>query len=239
MNELTEEQLEQLDLYISSGLTPEDHGRIGSLIANDPVWMENYTLRLATREVARNAFHQSMRKTFISADAENKTGRSIRPVWFLAAASIAALISVVLWIFPGKTSQSLLAEYKTFPNVVLPIEKSATSPGIREKAYQSYEIGAYDTAIENFSLLDTVRTVDRLYHGLSFLEAGKYSEAGVLIDEVRASSDTRWREVADWYGAWLLLRQGDTDGAKKAFQRIAVTPGHRYETDAQKVITRL
>ena len=239
MNALTDEQLDRIDLYMASELNAEERTEVAELIANEPAWKEAFALRIAAREAGRKAFHTSMHRKFREIDRAGGRRRLISPIWLAAAAGVALLVSAVLWLFPNQQSDTLLAEYRSFPNVVLPIEKSGGEFSTREKAYQSYELREYAQAITLFSQLDSVQTVDRLYLGLSYLESGKYIEANTLLDEVRASSNPRWSEVADWYQVWLLLKQQKTEDAHIALERIAKLSGHRYHTDAQALHAKL
>ncbi len=239
MNELNDEQLERIDQYLADELNATERAEVTSLIANNQTWKEAYDLRIAAGQVSKNVFHRSMRKKFTELDQATIPRRTIQPIWLAVAASLAILVSAVLWLFPTQDSNNLLAEYRTFPNIVLPIEKSGGEFTPREKIYQSYELGSYDQTITLFAQLDTVQTVDRLYLGLSYLESGNYHDAYTILDEVRASSNTRWSHVADWYQAWLLLKQDKTDEARAAFERIAKVPGHRYQTESEEVLAKL
>jgi hypothetical protein len=239
MSTLTDDQLERIDRYLAADLDANDRAEIAKLIETDQAWKEALALRIAAREASKKVFHQSMRRRFHEIDAGENKRRMIQPIWLAVAASVALLVSAVLWLFPSENSNSLLAEYQTFPNVVLPIEKSGAEITDRQKAYQSYELGEYPKAIEYFTSLDTMQTVDRLYLGLAYLESGNLEAATNLMDEVRASSNPRWSHVADWYQAWLLLKQENNEAALNAFERIANTVEHRYQSDAAAIVEKL
>lgn len=239
MIELTNDQLDLIDKYLLSEVNDTERAEIEALITRDPAWKEAYALRFAVRNAGKQAFHRNMRTKFKGVDSPGSSGARMSPVWLAIAAGVAILVSAVIWLFPAQGSDNLLAEYQSFPNVVLPIEKSGDALTNRELIYQSYELGKYDQAIALFSELDTFQTVDRLYFGLSYLESGNFDAANVLLDEVRASSNPRWSHVADWYQAWLLVKQDHLSDARVAFERIAKIPGHRYQADAQKMSDKL
>jgi len=239
MIELTNEQLDRIDKYLSSELNAAERAEVETLISVDAAWKEAYALRLAVRSAGKNAMHQSMRKKFKEIDSQGTIQKRISPMWLAVAAGAAILVSAVLWLFPTQDPQNLYAEYQTFPNVVLPIEKSGDTLTKRELSYQSYELGKYDQAIALFSELDTIQTVDRLYMGLSYLESENFNAANMLFDEVRATSNPRWSHVADWYQAWLLLKQGNRSEAMVAFERISMASDHRYKADAEKMVKKL
>lgn len=239
MNTLTDDQLERLDQYINGMLDADAKSEIRSLIGQDPSWHMAYDLRLAARDAGRKVFHGKMRGRFEVLDKAPRQRLNVRPMWFAAAACLVALIAVAFWLMPEKQSPELFAEYRKFPNVVLPIEKSGGEYTVREMAYQFYELGRYDQAIDYFTQVDSLQTPDRLYTGLSYLELGQYQEAAQLLDVVRSSSNPRWSHVADWYSVWLLLKQEKLDDARKALERIANSSGHRYQVEAGKLLDRL
>lgn len=239
MIELTNEQLDRIDEYVSSELNADERAEVESLISSDPAWKEAYALRLAVRNAGKDVFQQSMRSKFEAIDNQVTIQRRISPMWLAVAAGAAILVSAVIWLFPTRNSHDLYAEYQSFPNVVLPIEKSGDALTKRELIYQSYELGNYDQAIALFSELDTFQTVDRLYLGLSYLESGNFEAANVLLDEVRASSNPRWSQVADWYQAWLFMKQDKSSEASVAFARMTKIPDHRYQAEAQKMVEKL
>lgn len=239
MNTLTDEQLERIDQYLSSELNSEESAEIKELITKDPAWAEAYSLRIAAREASRHVFHNVMRNKFSDMDASARPRRSISPLWLLAAACAAALVTAMLWLLPSRPDQDLFAEYRTFPNIVLPIEKSGAEISNRHRAYQAYELGEYAQAIAFYTQLDSVVTSDRLYLGLSYLESGDYANAGSILEEVRATSNPRWSEVADWYQVWSYLRQDKKHDAQSILTHIAQMPNHRYFTEAEKLLAQI
>ena len=180
-----------------------------------------------------------MKEKFRAIDASHGKRRRISPIWLAAAASVAILVSALLWFFPSRQTNTLLAEYTKFPNVIAPIEKSAEDRTARDKAYQFYEMGNYEQAFVSFKQLDSVTTVDRLYHALSYLEAGRFVEAQPLFQEVQASSNPRWSNVADWYLMWMFLKQEKRKEALTLLDRIADTSGHRYQDEAVRMRSEL
>ena len=239
MNELTEENLDRLDQYIASELDDESRAEVDRLIANDPAWRDAYALRMAVRETGRKKFEQEMRTRFKEIDSKGHRKVMVRPIWLAVAASIALLVSAVLWLLPENTPNALFAEYRTFPNIVLPIEKSGGTYTKREMAYHAYELGDYSAAIGYFTSLDSTGTVERLYLGLSYLESGDFDSARSVLDEVRASSNPRWSQVADWYTMWLYVREKEMASAKSLLKLIAGNPQHRYQEEAQKLLDKL
>jgi tetratricopeptide (TPR) repeat protein len=239
MNDLTDEQLDKIDQLLAGELTAEESAQIRDLIISDAAWREAYQFRLTTREASKFAFQRNMKEKFVSLERTQPKQRKLYPLWLAAAATIALLVTALLWFFPSRQSNALLAEYTRFPNIIAPIEKSGDTPTPRDRAYQSYELGEYEKAIDAFKQMDSITTVDRLYMALSYMEAGRNTEASPLFSEVQASSNPRWSNVADWYLMWMYLKEGNTDEARRILERISSEPNHRYHQNALELKPKL
>lgn len=236
MNQLSESDLERLDRFLQGTPDAAEKKEVIDLIRKDAAWREEYELRLSLREAGRRAFHSEFRDRLKQLDGAESRVRRVHPVWLAVAASAALLVSALLWLFPGKQQDTLLAEYRSFPNIVLPIEKSASEFSDRERAYQAYELGNYPQAVTAFASLPGLETSDSIYVALCHFENGNLEDAETLFQSLRTTPELRWAHVADWYTMWVHVKRNELNEARKLLTKIHDNTGHRYHEQAGNLL---
>jgi len=237
MSLLSDEDLELLDHYLRGELDPTMQKAVGRRIDQDRAWQEAFALRKAVRQAGRKIVHANLRAQFNH--IENGHGRRKINTWWLAiAASLALLVSALLWFFPSASSEDLMAEYAKFPNIVLPIQKSGGEFSTRDRAYQAYEMNDYSQSIAYFNSMHALATADSVFLALAFLESDQNAEAGTLLIQLKKSSDVRWAQVAEWYYMWMLIKLNQTSEARKVLAHIAATEDHRYQVAASALMKK-
>lgn len=234
MNKLADQDIALLESYLRNELTAEESHMVGQKINSDPAWREMYDFLTRVSEASRQDYHQTMRRRFRIID---ETGNTRRRIYLVAgvAAAVVVLIGVATGLWSPFAGPDISAGYETFPNIVMPIEKSAGDFSMREKAYHAYELKNYREADSLFTTLSQKDISDNLYHGLALLEAGNYADAIDVLRLVHTQDITRWSEIAEWYLMWAFIRNGQQDDAQDVLNAIRDNPAHRYYDDAVKV----
>ena len=133
----------------------------------------------------------------------------------LVAASLALLLIAGNWFFNQSASHDqLYAQYfKDYPNVVAPINKSATNTDRRGEAFQAYELKKYQDALNRFVQLNTQDDGVKLYQGLSEMALDHPEKAIEYFDSMRNTSSLYYVPM-NWYKALALLKMGKVNEAK-------------------------
>ncbi|MCB0636566.1 MAG: hypothetical protein KDC54_08095 [Lewinella sp.] len=221
------EQDQRIEDFVLGRLHKDDAQRM----AADPLWREDIRLQSELfAAVDPNSAVNRLRRQ-VGMVMRRRRGRR-RQLWLGLAASLALLLTYLLWPTPPSTSvDTLLAQH--FPSPLLtqtarnlpPTDAADWTTLVRHGQYREAL-----TTLQQHAATDPNSTYQLQLAELSLLTHQPQACLQAL-DRVAAGFP---RDKA-WYAAWALLLSGQDQAAQTAFQTISETPGP-YQDAAREVM---
>ena len=152
----------------------------------------------------------------------------IRIGWGLAAACIAGIIAVSVFVNPvnNHTYETLYNEYFTpYPNVIEATKRSEYhNLTLKEEAFYEYDLGNYATAIEKFSVINEKEKDATLlfYLGNAYMAIGKTEDA-IHNFKLIGDSDHKFQNQAKWYLCLAYLKNGQIEEVKNILGELKLS----------------
>ncbi len=233
---LTDRQLDILDRFLRNEMGDSDREEWKAMMQDPRVQDEirNMThLQQAIREEGRERLRAELGAWDMEEGkaAEKPGAKRVFSYWRWAAAAVLFLIVVAALLMQNRDSDpaSLFAEYYApYPNIVAPIQKGESSVDPFSRAFQLYEAGQYQEAIDAFELLPKNNPSIIFYMGLCQVELGEDEEARYTFATLHMIPDHPYHQAVEWYLALLELRSGSLEKAILMIDPIATSPEHPY-----------
>jgi tetratricopeptide (TPR) repeat protein len=165
-----------------------------------------------------------------------------RKYWYAAASAL--LIGLVvggLFLFnPKEYSAEKL--FKMYYNSGETIGLSRSGNVDMAEALRYFSKNDFATAE---GLFEKILTTDQnnfavvYYSGISNIEMKNYQKAIILFESIINDKDNLYVENAEWYLGLTHLAAGQIDEADAIFVKIASTPGHYYNKEANSVLEKI
>jgi tetratricopeptide (TPR) repeat protein len=177
-------------------------------------------------------------------EQENATPkRSIRRFAWLAAASVAALLVVTVFLNqqPQNNSQLFQDNYTAWSGPDNVRAASDMQDAAISEAIELYKDENYQEALSKFNLIlndSPDNNMIRLYASISQIESGKLDEAENNLNVIIDSKDIFYTEHAQWYLALASISKGNMKNAKAILQNI-ISENTSYSEDASELLKAL
>ena len=161
-----------------------------------------------------------------------------QPAILLAGLLFGVFLYLAYTTFGGTSTGSLYDRYFTpYPNIFADQPPETEDERDLQRILYYYDRGDYRTAYDELLPTAEAYPAAPLYLGVTALELDNPARAREWFDQLAA--DSPYRDAAEWYGALAQLAQGGAAGAKTTVQRLANTPGHPYQPEAQQLLSDL
>jgi|SRR5690554_6936784 len=233
-----------IEMYFSNGLSPEDQRELEDLLNKDEKLRSEFDFQLEVRAAIRKKEHKSLKKRLRRVESKASDKSSFK--WLAAAAAIIILLGLT-WYFGVSSKQNAynglyLAHFKTYPNVVAPIERSQIneSPTLMQEAFYQYEHGEYEAAYGSFQkLYDREKSeYAAFYGGVSLMANGQYADAIVQFDRVQNGDNPEFEIASKWYLALAYLKLGDKSTAIPYLKAVQ-NSSHALRQEAAELLKEL
>ena len=164
------------------------------------------------------------------------------PAILLAGLLFGVFLYLAYTTFGGTSTDSLYDRYfQPYPNIFADRPPETEDERDLQRILYYYDRGDYRTAYNELLPTAGAYPAAPLYLGVTALELDNPARAREWFDQIAA--DSPYRDAADWYGTLAQLAQGGAPiaigGAKTTVQRLANSPGHPYQTQAQQLLSDL
>ena len=210
-----------IDRYFENALSPKERLEFNDLLQKNEGFRKEFLFHKNLKQAIKHHQNEELKETLGKFESNlNKNSRfSVVPFKWLAAASLALVLSVGSWmvknsVFPSN-EKIFDSYYEPYPNTVLPIVRGDELHTIEYRAFLAYEAGEYHKAINLFNSVENSEDkYIQFYKALCLLSVDKTEEAiQVLMPLTNSSPGTLQnldcRQKATWYVGLAYLRQGD------------------------------
>ncbi len=226
---LSPEESELIDRALLDELASEEEALFAEAMKS-PDFREAYDLR-KTMVSAIDEQEESQLRAELKEFFKDLSASSSPRNWYLAAASIAAILIAGLVLLP--TRSSIYDEYYSD----FPASPSFRAEGTDDGAFfKSYKLGDWQQAI--VELKDYEGVYRDVYLGCAHLNLDEYTEAQFYFEQATQNDNTLVGHVGTWYLALLALEKEEMDSAKAQLQAIAIGQGP-YAKEAHSLLKKL
>ena len=160
------------------------------------------------------------------------------PAILLAGLLFGVFLYLAYTTFGGTSTGSLYDRYfQPYPNIFADRPPETEDERDLRRILYYYDRGDYHTAYDELLPTAEAYPAAPLYLGVTALELDNPDRAREWFRQIPA--DSPYRDAAEWYSALAQLAQRGAAGAKFTLQRLATTPGHPYQTQAQQLLSDL
>ena len=148
--------------------------------------------------------------------------------WLSIAAGLSIIIAMFWWwnTQPYNTDELFAQYYEPFPNVVAPLVKSETSSTEYEIAFQSYEQGNYEQAVDLLTKIESEE--GQFYLGLAYLGQENATKAISHLVSTAKQPTNRFYQASQWYLALAYLKTNQPSKAIEILDLIQQDSGHIF-----------
>lgn len=236
---------EYIEKYLLGDMNPDEKEAFEKKIQEDRFLAEQVSLQKDLMIGVDSYFKEELKQELkeIESSYRRKTILKIPDKLFYGiAASFALLIVAGIFVFRiGSSSSEIYDQYmKPYPNIVNPITRSEEQADDSEKAYQYYEIGDYETAInmfENYLEENPANEAASFYLGLSHMMADQ-TRRSIEYLELVVNTSSRFSEPAKWYLALAFLDLGKKSKAQEVLIQITNSES-AYANNAENILKSL
>ncbi|WP_299678411.1 hypothetical protein [uncultured Dokdonia sp.] len=185
----------------------------------------------------KNAIIQAQNAYKNSAPKSNRSW-----LYYLSAALIAILITLIVLVPQGQTPQELYVDYYTTSDVPSLVARGGEENSTLIDAERYFEEGNYNKALT--LLAPAVATAAKnkasilLYKGISEMELGQFEKAHATFDALR-QSDLIDAPMGTWYKTLLYLKTEDIVKAKELLKQISNSPSNYKYKEAKELLEKL
>lgn len=238
------EDIELLEQYLAGTLETGELARLEARLAREPGLVkelhEMQSLIDGIGNAGRSDALTSLRELERALPAlESPAVPFWRSTWVRVAASVLVLVvcAYLFWPRPADPQQVFALYFEPYPNVIMPTVRGDGDTTLLAKAYDAYDRGKFDAAIDFFRGAGQADAAVYLYMGNSYLATGDAENAILLFDRVISEYDA-FDDQAAWYLALGYLKQGNREEAVKIFARISEGRSSRAAS-AKKILSDL
>lgn len=242
---LTDKQMDVLDRFLRNEMTAADETMWKSMMQDPGVQDEvrNMThLQQMIQQEGRDRLRAEL-KTWDEAQSQTKVIGKRRFIdWRWASAAAVALILVSIFVLRGfqDDSKDLFASYfEPYPNIVAPIQKGEAQTTPYEQAFQLYEAGAYQDAIDVFETLPANDSNVLFYTAVAALKLGDQEVARLKLDALDMIKGHKYRDAAVWYRALLEIQSGNDLLAIALIEDVVTNTRNPFHQKAIKLIKEM
>lgn len=195
---------------------------------------------LALKAKGRDVLKQELVE--LEAQQHAPTRATIFQLWHYAAA-VAAAVVILLAVFLFPSQQELpeaffAANFRPYPNVLVPIERDATAPDMTSRAFAYYEQGAYEQAIPLLEQLvqESANPDYAFYLAISKLEVGIHADVVPSLTTIASVDTHRFAAHAEWYLALTYFRLRQQAAGDSLIKAIAEEPDHPFQKQAKELM---
>jgi tetratricopeptide (TPR) repeat protein len=222
---ITEEELQEIDQYLSGQLPPLEKEAFEQRLQTDTNWAAKFNeIKLLTVGIREASLREELDRIHNNLNPQDKPAIVHHMNWLkklAAAAVLLIVISTLGWFFLFKKSSG----EKLFTSYYKPDPGLATVMGVSdnyefERAMVDYKTGDFSAALERWQKqLQQNAGNDTLHYFIASAQmANKAQDAAmVMFDKVIANKKSVFNAEAYWYKGLLLLQQG-----KKGEASIAI-----------------
>ena len=215
-----EERFELIDRYFENALSPKERLEFNDLLQSNESFKEEFLFHKDLKKAIARHQKEELKETL--GEFESRVGKSSRfsviPTKWLAAASLALLLSVGTWtvsnyVFPSN-ERIFENYYEPYPNTVLPIVRGEEIHTIEYRAFLAYEAGEYHKAINLFNSVENLEDkYVQFYIAMCHLSVDNPEEALLTLLPMTESSSGSLADIdcgqkAMWYTGLAYLKQG-------------------------------
>ncbi len=160
------------------------------------------------------------------------------PAILLAGLLFGVFLYLAYTTFGGSSTGSLYDRYfAPYPNIFADQPPQTDDERDLQRILYHYDRGDYRTAYDELLPTADAYPAAPLYLGVTALELDNPERAREWFRQIAA--DSPYRDAAEWYSALAQLAQGGAAGARTMVQRLANSPGHPYQAEAQQLLSDL
>lgn len=266
---LSENQFELIEAYLTSQLSPTDRTSFETDMADDTELRAEVNrqrdLRLGLRALGIQRTLARTRAQFDQPD--NLVGEStsagtvpvsqpvVRPLYtwryWVAAASVVLLLGIGYYTYQQSGDrQAEIAYADTFsptsPDQLLKeFPTGSLPPSVRtqlQNALTNYRAGNYDAVIVQLKTLPTDKQTiyyKNYFLGLSYLANNQPNNAIPLLKQSLTAPSSAIRQKSDWFLALAYVKNGQTKKALPMLNRISTDKANPFRSLAQRVLQKI
>lgn len=176
-------------------------------------------------------------------DYKNNTSKNKRPwLYYLSAALVALLITIITLIPQEKSSQELYVDYFELSDIPALVSRGNGEDASLIDAERYFEEGNYNEVLKVLIPKVSTNTKSKasilLYKGISEMELGQFDNAHATFDQLR-NSNLIDAPMGTWYKALLYLKMNDSEKAKKLLMQISASSSHYKYKEATELLEKL
>lgn len=226
--------------YFSKNLTPEQEQQFNELLETDSEFKEQFDFEINLQGAIQDTESKNLKSKLIGfeKDISDKTPvltlrKNNYQKWAMAA-SVALLFGLGWFgynsIFSTNYSEIYDSNFQEYPNTVYTITRGDTVESLEREAFSAYESGNYETALQNFELLqnENNRVYLDFYMAHSFLNLGNTKKAREHFQNT-IDADTQFIAESHWYLALISIKEKDKENAVKSLKTL--TSKFDYQKD--------
>lgn len=225
--QITEEELQEIDQYLSGQLLPSEKEAFELRLQADATWAAKFNeIKLLAVGIGEVSLREQLNSLHNNIRPENKPTVVHSMAWIkklAAAAVILIVVSTLGWFLLFKKS----SEEKLFATYYKPDPGLATVMGVSdnyefERAMVDYKTGDFSAALESWNKqLQQNPGNDTLQYFIASAQmANKEQRAAIdMFDKVIANKNSVFNAEAYWYKGLVLLLQGKTAEASVAIAK--------------------
>jgi len=232
--------------YILGTLTESERIAFNNLLETDATFKKEISFEENMAKVAE-VNHDKEFKELMSGFEEEvlqstipEDGQSMYK-WLAIAASIVIIFGLSYAFWPQQSNLELFEEnFTPYRNVTHTIIRSESGiADAKSKAFSAYELGKYESALNQFSDLYNVKQESYylFYQANALLQLNRAKEAIPLLKKHLESSDSLSNKT-HWFLAMAYLQIDDTNSAIKALRSIVQKTGFKQK-EAERLLEKL
>ena len=240
------------DNIIDKFLRGEANDEEQKALFNDADLKDELQFKKDLQSALGNESRQLMKDKLIQLDQKIVARQSMNKFFIIIGILLFIVIgSLVIWNntqsnsteFNTKTAEEVFAaNFEPYPNIIAPIVKGDNEVTEREKAFQLYEQGDYETALPllNELAFEKEDTIALFYHANILLTQNKTTEAISQLKTVTQFNQSAFSQPAEWYLALAFVKNNQIDEAKKLVNNnIVSNENHPYYRSAITLVKHL
>lgn len=224
-----------LNNYFSGTLTQSELQEFEILLKTNAEFKETFEFEKDVRAAFISEKKDNLRQSFQSIE-KNQTaekGNNSNLTKYLIAASVAILLGFVGFNYFNKPvpNENLFAQnFEPYRNIVEPITRGTNDKTDKQLAFENYEMGNYEEAIDSFKNLykNTGENYYLFYIANAEMALGKYKEAIKNLETHQQNKD-EFSDKSKWYLALAYLSNKETEKARTLLEIISKNKTYNYK----------
>lgn len=240
MGDPSENDIDLMEAYLGGALPPHDRVAFEARLKSDKDFeMEFNSFRVSHQAIILQSRKEVKERLKMLDDKKDSRAKVInwKYISLAVAASISLIILVISLLSTPPTERLYNKYYAAYPNVVAPIERNEIADDPYKNAFQLYEDGQYQEALNLFNNL-LQKNADspelNLYAGLCALALKDPDTALAKFDNVIKTSPNDFAATASWYSALAYLQKGDKIQAISKLKSLEKNDFYRKRAEALK-----